>query len=156
MELKSTRRANIPLIKKNLKPLSFTEVNQNDYVMSLLGIYENNDVSLFRDLYSWAYKKSAQRYSAMQQAMGEPDTFKLKYRQEIQEIIKEIIVGKIAGDQLVPKIHQLIAARSITETDTPRLFEIIETEIMSLHDGNIARFKIKPSEFQQWQAIQAR
>ena len=45
--------ANIPFIKNNFKPLSFIDVNQNDYVMSLLGIYEKNDVSLLRDLYVW-------------------------------------------------------------------------------------------------------
>ncbi len=32
--------------------------------------------------------------------------------------------------------------------DAADLFKLIETEIVSLHDGNIARFKIRPSEFQ--------
>jgi hypothetical protein len=35
-----------------------------------------------------------------------------------------------------------------------QLFQIIETEIMSLHDGNIARFKIRPSEFQKWKEME--
>ena len=146
--------ANIPLIKKNLKPLSFIDVNQKDYVTSLLGIYEKNDVGLLRDLYVWAYKRSAQQYSATQQAMGEPDSFKLKYRSTIQGIIRTIILEKIAGNQVVSTIRSMIATLKLPEADSIQLFHIIEAEIMSLHDGNIARFKIRPSEFQQWKNVQ--
>ncbi len=34
--------------------------------------------------------------------------------------------------------------------DRARLVEVIETEIMSLHEGNFARYRITPSEFQSW------
>lgn len=145
--------ANIPFIKKNLKPLSFIDVNENDFVTALLGIYEKNDISLLRDLYRWAYKRSSQRYSAIQQAMGEPNLFKLKYRSEIQNIIRAIILKKIAGNQLVSTIKNWIAVLKLSESDSMRLFQMIETEIMSLHDGNIAQFKIRPSEFQKWKSM---
>ena len=65
--------ANIPFIKNNLIPLSFMNVKQEAYIKSLLGVYEKNDVSLFRDLYLWPYKRSLLRVSAIQEAMGEPD-----------------------------------------------------------------------------------
>ena len=146
--------ANVPLIKKNLKPLSFTDVSQEAYVKSLLGIYEKNDVSLLRDLYVWAYKRSSQRYSAIQQAMGEPNLLKLKYRSMIHEIIRTIILEKIEGKQVVSKVRNLIEALELPATDATALFQIIETEILSLHDGNIARFKIRPSAFQEWKNLQ--
>jgi Fic family protein len=146
--------ANIPLIKKNLKPLSFTDVNKEAYVQSLLGIYEKNDISLFKDLYLWAYKRSSQRYSAIQQAMGEPNLLKLKYRNLIQEIVRTLILEKIDGSQVVHQIQNLIEAQGLPEADATQLFQVIETEILSLHDGNIARFKIRPSEFQEWKSLQ--
>ena len=146
--------ANIPLVKRNLNPLSFVDVNQTDYVMSLLAIYEKNDVSLLRELYVWAYKRSAQRYSAMQQSMGEPNLFKIKHRDIIQNMIRSIILEKIAGQQVVLRLKQLIDTLMLPVHDSDQLFHIIETEIMSLHDGNIARFKIKPSEFEAWTAVQ--
>lgn len=145
--------ANIPLVKYNFKPLSFIDVNQNDYVISLLGVYEKNDISLLRDLYVWAYKRSSQRYSALQQSMGEPNLFKIKYRTVIQNIIQTIILKKITGDRVVATINDLISALNLTELDSNQLFQIIETEIISLHDGNIARFKIRPSEFQEWKKL---
>lgn len=142
--------ANIPLIKQNLKPLSFTDIDQKDYAPSLLGIYEKNDPSLLRELYVWAYKRSAERYSALQQAMGEPNLLKIKYRDIIQKIIRTIILKKVSGSRIVTTIKNLLAREKIIEPEFTQLFQIIEREIVNLHDGNIARFKIRPSEFQQW------
>lgn len=146
--------ANIPLIKNNLRPLSFMDVDQEAYVTSLLGVYEKNDVSLFRDLYLWAYTRSAQRYSAIQQAMGEPNLLKLKYRSDIQDIIRTVILEKVAGSQVVHRIQSLMETKKLPEADATQLFKLIETEIVSLHDGNIARFKIRPSQFQEWKNLQ--
>lgn len=142
--------ANIPLIKKNLKPLSFVDVNQEAYVKSLLGVYEKNDVSLMVDLYMWAYQRSSQRYSAIQQSLGEPNLLKLKHRTLIQEIIREIILEKTEGAKVVSKIKSLIESKNAPEEDRAELFQLIETDIMSLHDGNVARFKIRPSEYLAW------
>lgn len=146
--------ANIPLIKENLKPLSFTEVDQAAYVSALLGVYETSDISLIRDLYIWAYNRSSRRYTAIQQAMGEPNLLKLRYRARIQEIVRSIILEKVAGAQVVQKIHDLIEANDIPEADRAALFNLIETEVISLHEGNVARFKVLPSEFHAWEALQ--
>jgi len=35
-----------------------------------------------------------------------------------------------------------------------RFIEVIEIEISSLHEGNFARFKIRPTEFFKWQKEQ--
>ncbi len=142
--------SNIPLIKANLKPLSFMDVDQAAYVSALLGVYEKNDVSLIRDLYIWAYKRSSQRYTAVQQSLGEPNLLKLKYREPIREIVRSIILEKVAGEQVVQKIRDLIEKQNIPEADRSALFNLIETEIISLHDGNVARYRVRPSEFQEW------
>ena len=90
----------------------------------------------------------------MQQSMGEPNVFKLKYRHEIQAIVRAIILKKTPGSQVVSVIEQKIAMLRLSDADTAQLFHIIETEIMSLHDGNIARFKIRPSEFKDFTTSQ--
>lgn len=148
--------ANIPLIKKNLRPLSFVDVSQKDYIFSLIGIYEKNDVSLLRDLYKWAYKRSSQRYSALQQNTDGPNLFKLKYRNEIHFIIHDIVLKKIVGNNIVFVINQFVEKLRLSEGESAQLLQLIETEIISLHDGNIARFKIRPSEFQAWKKAGAK
>ncbi len=146
--------ANIPLIKNNLRPLSFTDVEQATYTKALLGIYEKNDISLARELYIWAYQRSAQKYSAVQQAIGEPNLLKFKYRTVIKDIIRTIILEKVEGSHVVEYIRSLMEAQNIPEFDSSQLFQAIETEILSLHDGNIARFKVRPSEFKEWKSLQ--
>ncbi|MGH9948052.1 MAG: Fic family protein [Pyrinomonadaceae bacterium] len=146
--------ANIPLVKKNLRPLSFTDVDKDAYVYALLGIYERNDISLIRDLYIWAYNRSSQRYTAIQQAMGEPNFLKLRYRAQIQEIVRSIILDCVGGSDVVPQIHASIDSSTIAEADREEVFSLIEHEIVSLHDGNVARFKVRPSEFQAWKKLQ--
>jgi Fic family protein len=146
--------ANIPLIRTNLRPLSFMDVEQDVYVKALLGVYEKTDISLIRDLYLWAYQRSCEKYSAIQQNLGEPNILKLKYRTSIQEIIRKLILQKTPAKSLVSKIKKMIKELEIPEVDALELFKLIEIDIASLHDGNIARLKIKPSEFVSWKALQ--
>ena len=56
--------ANIPLIKANLSPLSFTEVPIKTYTEAILGVYEMNQIDLLKDVFIWAYERSASRYAA--------------------------------------------------------------------------------------------
>jgi Fic family protein len=146
--------ANIPLVKQNLKPLSFTDVNRDAYVTALLAVYETNNISLLRDLYIWAYRRSSQRYTAIQQAMGEPNLLKLKYRMEIQEIVRTIILEKTEGVDVAKEIQKLTDAKDFPEPERREIINLIETEIMSLHEGSVARFKVRPSEYHAWKALQ--
>ncbi len=145
--------ANIPLIKANLIPLSFTDVEQDAFVKALIGIYEKNDISIMKDLYAWAYQRSTQKYSAVQKNMNQPNLLKLKYASIIQKIIITVVEKKIDGANLVPQIKALIKTFKVIQKDSANLFHTIETELMSLHDGNIARYKIKPSQFKAWKKL---
>jgi hypothetical protein len=44
------------------------------------------------------------------------------------------------------------AAEHIPPADQERFVEVTETQLMSLHHGNMARYRLRPSEFQAWQA----
>jgi len=41
--------------------------------------------------------------------------------------------------------------KNIESADRERFREIAETELLGLHEGNFARYQIKPSEFAAWQ-----
>ena len=51
--------ANIPFIKRNLSPLSFTDVPRSTYTDAILGVHELNKVDLLKDVFIWAYERSA-------------------------------------------------------------------------------------------------
>lgn len=139
-----------------MKPLSFIDVNQHEYVAALLGLYEKNDVNKLVKLYVSAYKTSADRYSAVQQNMSEPNIFKLKYHNEIRAIIHDTIINNVTEDELVKNIKQSIRMLNLSLEDADKLFQLIELEIISLHEGNIARFRIRPSEFAAWKKSRER
>jgi Fic family protein len=141
--------ANIPLIRKNLCPLSFVDVPDPAYIDGILGIYELNRVELLRDVFVWAYERSCARYSAVRQSLGEPDPFRLRYRQLLADLIHKIITERMDKKAAVACIRSH-AAQSVPSDDQSRFDELVETELMGLHEGNIARFRLRPSEYQAW------
>ena len=143
--------ANIPLVKHKLAPLSFIDVPKELYAQGLMGVYELKRIELFRDVFLWAYERSAQRYAAIRQSMGEPDGFRLKYREEIRALIRQVIVEGMNVEAATAQIGAYIG--HIPQTDRARFTEVVETELLSLHEGNFARYGVRPSEFSSWKQL---
>jgi len=141
---------NIPFIRENLSPLSFVDVPESDYIQGLLAIYEFNRIELFRDVFVWAYERSASLYLATLEAIGQPDPFRVRYRDLIRRAVLEAVqnkMNKLEASQFISKL----ANENISSEDRNRFIEIVEVEVNSLHEGNFARFRIRPSEFFEWQ-----
>jgi Fic family protein len=140
--------ANIPLIKLNLAPLCFVDVSKDIYAQGLLGIYELRRIELFKDVFLWAYERSAKRYAALRQSMGEPDTFRLQYRTEIRGLIQQIIINGMSVEDANKTISEYAQALPTAARD--RFIEVTETELLNLHDGNFARYQVTPAQFRTW------
>jgi Fic family protein len=140
--------SNIPFICQNLCPLSFIDVTSTQYAHAMLAIYELNDISLLRDLFSWAYRRSAARYRAIRQSLGEPDPFRLARRREIKDLVGQIIREKMSRREAAEAIER--RAESLPEDESSRFIEVVEEELETLHEGNFARYRVRPSEFRAW------
>jgi len=144
--------ANIPLIQHNLCPLSFLDVPEDQYINGLLGVYELNRIELLRDVFVWTYERSCQRYQVVRHALGAPDAFRLRYRQAlidcVGEAIRQVGQGKIddAGEVL-----SHLAKDLVDEDDRDHFLKIAKEEIAALHEGNFARYRLRPGEFLAWQ-----
>ena len=141
--------ANLPLIRQNLCPLSFVDVPERAYIDALLGVYELNRVELLRDVFIWAYERSCARYGAVRRSLGEPDPFRLRYRAPVAATIT-LIVRDGMDKKTAPAFIRQRAAAGIPQEDQARFVEVVETELMSLHEGNIARYRLRPSQYQAW------
>jgi Fic family protein len=139
--------ANIPLIKHNLVPLSFIGVPERAYTEGMMAVYEFNRVELIRDVFVWTYERSCQRYVTVRDSLPEPDPFRLKYRTTLRDVIGSIIKeGKKATLDVIRE-----QARNLVLTDDlPRFCEVALQDIQGLHEGNIARYSLRPSEFSAW------
>ncbi|MDO9263461.1 MAG: Fic family protein [Desulfosalsimonadaceae bacterium] len=144
--------ANIPLIRHNLCPLSFMDVPENLYMNGLLGIYELNRIELMRDVFVWTYERSCDRYQAMRHTLGEPDTFRLRHRKALIDCVGEAIrqVGLGNADD-TGEILSRLARDQVPENDREHFLTIAKEEIDSLHEGNFARYRLRPGEFKEWQ-----
>lgn len=144
--------ANIPMIRANLAPLSFTEVPGDLYTRATLGVYERNDITLLRDVFLWAYQRSAARYAAVRQSMGEPDPFRLRYREQLRDVVRDVVRGALSRQ--ATRAHLVTTSREFIPTaDQDQFAEVAETELLGLHEGNFARYLVRPSEFAAWQQI---
>lgn len=145
--------ANIPFIRKNLSPLSFMDVPERAYVEGLLGVYELNRVELLRDVFVWAYERSAKRYVAVRQSLGEPDKFRLRFRNELTDVIGNIVRGGLA-----PAVEAVtrVARDHVPAEHLDDFVRMTINDLENLHEGNFARFRLRPSEFQAWSKMQRR
>ncbi len=141
--------ANIPLIRGSFCPLSFVDVPEQAYIDGVLAVYELNRVELLRDVFVWAYERSSARYSAVRQSFGEPDPLRLRYRILIDEIVSFVIRARMDKKAAIALVRQRAEAQ-VPPSHRARFVEIVETDLMHLHEGNIARFSLRPNEYRAW------
>lgn len=139
--------ANLPLIKANLCPLSFVDVPFQAYVDGLLGVYELNRVDLLKSVFLWAYERSSRHYGAVRQSIVEPDPFRLRYKTVLSEVLGWII--REGAAPMESTIRDASRAH-VPPADLERFVELALGELLNLHDGNIARYRLRPGEFQAW------
>lgn len=144
--------ANIPFVKANLSPLAFTDVPRGIYTDAILGVYELNRVDLLRDVFIWAYERSAARYAAVRQSLGEPDPFRLRHRDALRTVVADVVRARM--DRKVAAAHVASwAEQNIEAGERERFREVAETELLGLHEGNFARYQITPGEFAVWRDV---
>lgn len=144
--------ANISFVTHNLCPLSFVDMEREDYVGAILAVYELNRVKYLRDVFVWAYRRSCARYAAVRHALGEPDPFRLRHREAIGCFVRSVVCG-LMDKRAAAK---WIATNATTEMDEAERFKfigVVETELSCLHEGNIARYRLRPTEFSAWNRI---
>ena len=145
--------ANLPLFRANLCPLTFLDVPEEAYSRAILGVYEMTRVELLRDLYVWAYERSTQEYMAIKQGLSEPDPIRLAWRDCIRQTIQAVI--RHPQDQPLIQIQQSVVAQ-VPAAQQPQVQAMIIDELRRLHPGVLARYGLRPSEFEAWQHIHGR
>lgn len=144
--------ANIPFIRRNLAPISFIDVPKELYIEAMIGVYELNRIDLARDMFLWAYERSARRYTAIQQSFGSPDAFRLRYREQLRSVVGDIIRG--AQGRSAASITLIeFANEHIPAPDAQAFIDAAQSELIGLHEGNFARYGARPSEFWKWKSV---
>lgn len=143
--------ANLPLIRANLCPLTFLGVPEQAYSRAILGVYELTRVELLRDLYLWAYERSTQEYLAIKQELAEPDPMRLAWRQRIRETVRQVVLHADSNPLDVIRNNLTDLA---SEEEQREVADLIIEELRRLHEGVLARYSLRPAEFQHWRKKQ--
>jgi hypothetical protein len=122
------------------------------YINGLLGVYELNRMELIRDVFVWTYERSCDRYQVVRHVLGEPDTFRLRYRKALIDCVGEAIRQVGRGNAIdTGEVLSHLAKDFVPKNDREHFLKIAKEEIAALHEGNFARYRLRPSEFKDWQ-----
>ena len=109
-------------------------------------------IELIRDVFVWIYERSCDRYQVVRHALGEPDKFRLRYRRDLIDCVGQAIRQVGSGDANdTEEVLSHLAKDMVPENDREHFLKIAKEEIAALHEGNFARYRLRPSEFRDWQ-----
>jgi len=139
---------NIPFIKLNLCPLSFTDVSREDYTTALLAIYEKNDIAPMLDLYCWAYVRSCEQYGVVRKSLGEIDAFRIQYRQQRKDVMGQVVKRGLHGKQTEDFIEKFCHEHGINDIDKFTAMTLVD--LSTLHAGAIIGLGITEAQLNTW------
>jgi fido (protein-threonine AMPylation protein) len=143
--------ANIPLITKNLVPLSFNDIEKEDYISAMIAIYELQDVRSLVDLYVFSYLRTCAMYDTTIKAIGF-DEIRVRYRQMRRALIRDIIMGKLVGNRLMVYIDSHIN-KMIPEKDRNAFLKDVMEDLQEMDQSRIVVLGITSKELEDWLKI---
>ena len=143
--------ANIPLIRENMCPLSFVDVPEDVYTEGTLAVYEQKRIELLRDLFVFAYERSSARYRITRESLGQPDPFRLRYRNELAAVVAQTVRSGEPPSEILLRARG--AGMGIPEADSGAFARMALSVLIGLNEGSANRYGLRPSEFTAWRSL---
>lgn len=135
--------ANVPLMLYNQAPLSFLDLDREDYALAMMGVYESCDVSMAVDLFDWTYRRSHAKYKVVMESMGSPDPFRVNYRKALNEAVCSVVRSR-------EPVAEAVAGLGLPAEDATKFQELLVLELKALAIFNCARYRLGMRETQAW------
>lgn len=144
--------ANIPLIKNNLVPLSFNDVERNDYTSAVIAIYELQEILPLLDLYFFSYMRTCAMYDSTVKSIGF-DEIRVRYREQRRAIIRNVILNKLVGDQL-RNYTTSETLKLLKKEDQEAFLEDVFDDLKEMDQIRIAGLGISSDQLIAWREAQ--
>lgn len=140
--------ANIPLIKNNLVPLSFNDIEKDDYISAIIAIYELQDVRPLLDLYVFSYMRTCSMYETTIKAMGF-DEIRVRLRTERRAVIHEVIIRGYVDKEMENYISQ--RSKELVKKEDRKAFEedVLE-DLKEMDFSRIAGLGVSRGQLDDW------
>jgi len=135
--------ANIPLMLYNCAPLAFLDVEPRDYAHAMLAFYEFQDTSIATELFEWTYRRSIRKYQVIVEAMGAPDAFRIRQRDNLSTAMQAIVREGASLERALGTIGAPVV-------DTQRFRNMLVDELDGLSPYNCARYRLTLNETRAW------
>jgi hypothetical protein len=135
--------ANIPLMLYNCAPLAFLDVDQQDYALGMMGVYEFRDPSLAVELFTWTYRRSIEKYKVVLESMGVPDPIRLQYRQALDSAIGLVVLEGKTANAAIDELR-------LTDDLAPGFAALLADELAKLEVFNCARYRLTMAATAAW------
>jgi len=142
--------ANIPLVKNNYIPISFNDIEKEDYQTAVIAIYELNEILPLSDLFCFSYIKTCKEYLVTSEAIAF-DPQRVRYRQARRTLIANIIKEKVTAKNFRSYIE--MGADSIPKVDQKKFIEDVLEDLYHLDIIKLAGLGVTRQEFEAWQAF---
>ncbi len=143
--------ANIPLIKHNLVPLSFTDVDKSYYADAMIAIYELNDINTLVDIYCFSYRRSCEHHKISAQVLGF-DEVRVRYRKIRRDIIRSIINEKLLGKPMERYISE-ISTRAVPLKEQKAFIKTVYDDLETINPPKISGMGIAKQDLLDWLAL---
>lgn len=143
--------ANIPLVQKNLVPLSFNDVEKDDYNSAIIAIYELQNIRPFLDLYIFSYLRTCIMYDSTVKTLGF-DEVRARYRQQRRAVVRDVILNLLTGDAI--KDYALSQASTLVKKeDRDAFFEDIMEDLKEMDSSRLVGLGITLEQLTNWMQL---
>jgi Fic family protein len=134
--------ANLPLLMSNCAPLSFLDVEPEEYAYAMMGVYEERDVSLAVELFEATYLRSIDKYRAALQSFGVGTRLRTRYRAQLADAVRRVVAGE--------ELPDVTATLRIAAEDQADFTRTARAELAHLEVWNCGRYRISILEVERW------
>jgi hypothetical protein len=143
--------AQIPLVGRGLPPFTFPDLPTPTLLAALRAVQEQGQPDPLRDLFLAACARA--RAHGRERAPAVPDPFRLRYRADLRALVRAVVQAGESPTAAERRIQAHAQAR-LPREDRDGYREAAAGELAALHDGNFARYGLRPAEFAAWKASQ--
>lgn len=144
--------ANIALIKNNLVPLAFSDIQVDDYMSAMIAIYELQDIRPLTDLYAYSYIRTCAAYDATVKALGF-DEVRVRYRKERRKIVGGVILKQLIKNEMKQYV-QKEAAKVVSGTELNCFIEDIYEDLKEMDETRLTGLGVTIEQLRNWMHLQ--
>ena len=143
--------ANIPLLKANVCPMSYRDMDKERYTQGLLAFYELNRPEVLARAYADAYERGVDRYTAIVEQGREVHPLEIQYFRELKQCvadyIRQLADSKDAGH---PAVFARARFNALPDVQREWLAERVAEVVLALHEGNVIAWGLDRETWQRY------